>query len=373
MNEATVVNLALTIRVLLVGSILLILPHITRKGLLFGVYVGEDVAKGQSGRKLLKSWRRRCLLTMLLSLVIGLSISLAGAPLAGNFTGTAVLLLVALVVYLQVHSKARKLVTPIAEGQAEIAVASLEVRSTKGAGFAKLALAICIGAGLVTVAYAVVAYFEMPSMVPTLTNSDVLNEKSIITFIIAPLFNLVLNPFLALIAVLTTGAKRSMRGGSGGRSQEAQDAFRVAFANLVSAFVLLNCAFWTLNSVQIVRIGLSETDSIGLAISMGLAAGVVIVASAIGIIWVIKKYGQGGALRESGSVDERLTGSLADNSHWLMGMFYYNADDPSMMIEKRFGFGYSFNYGNRKAQLLVGTVLALLAGLSALALVGALT
>jgi len=373
MSEATVVNLFLMVRVLIVGGVLLVIPHITRKGLLFGVYVGEDVVKGRPGRQLLQSWRHRCLLAMLLSLVIGLGISVAGAPVAGNLTGTAVLLLVALILYVQVHSKARKLVTPTAEGQAEIAVASLEIRSTKGAGFAKLALAICIVTGLVAVAYAVVAYFEMPGMVPTISDSRVMDEKSIITFIIAPLFNLVLSPFFALIAVLTVGAKRSMRGGTGGHSKKAQDAFRVAWTKLVSVFALLLCALLTLLSVQIVRIGLSETDSIGAIVSGGVGAGVFAVASATGVIWLMKRYGQGGALRETGSVEERLTGSLADNSHWLMGLFYYNADDPSMMIENRFGFGYSFNYGNRKAQLIALTVLALLVGLSVLALIGGMT
>lgn len=370
MNETILVNVFLTIRVLIVGSILLVIPHITRKGLLFGVYVGEDVAKGRPGRQLLQSWRYRCLLAMLLSLVIGLGISVAGAPVAGNLTGTAVLLLVAFILYLQVHSKAGSLVTPTAEGQAEMAVASLEIRSTKEAGFAKLALAICVGVGLGAVAYAVVSYFKMPSMVPVMADSDGMHEKSIITFIITPLFNLVISPFFALIAVLTAGAKRSMRGGSGGHSKEAQDAFRVAYTNLVSTAALLVCAFLTVLSVQIVRIGLSEIHPIVAIVSVGVAAGVVVVASAIGLIWIIKRHGQGGALRESGSVEERLTGSLADNSHWLMGLFYYYAKDPSMMIENRFGFGYSFNYGNWKARVIVLTVLALLVGLCVLALVG---
>ena len=373
MSEATVVNLFLMVRVLIVGAILLVIPHITRKGLLFGVYVGEDVVKGQPGRQLLRSWRHRCLLAMLLSLVIGLGISVAGAPVAGNLTGTAVLLLAALILYLQVYSKARNLVTPTAEGQAVIAVASLEIRSTREAGFAKLAFAICIGTGLVAVAYAVVAYFEMPGMVPTMADSDVLGEKSIITFIIIPLLNLAVSPFLALVAVMTAGAKTTLRGGSGGHSKEAQDAFRVAYTNLVSGAALLFCAFLTLLSVQIVRIGLSEIELIHAIVSVGVAAGVLVVASATGVIWVVKRYGQGGAFRESGSVEERLTGSLADNSHWLMGLFYYNTDDPSMMIEKRFGVGYSFNYGNRKAQLMLLTVLALWVGLSVLALVGGMT
>ena len=84
MDETILVNVFLMIRVLIVGSILLVIPHITRKGLLFGVYVGEDVVKGRPGRQLLQSWRHSCLLAMLLSLVIGLGISVAGAPVVEN-------------------------------------------------------------------------------------------------------------------------------------------------------------------------------------------------------------------------------------------------------------------------------------------------
>lgn len=48
MTETVVVELFLTLRVFLVGGILLILPRITRKGLLFGVYVGEEVVEGEA-------------------------------------------------------------------------------------------------------------------------------------------------------------------------------------------------------------------------------------------------------------------------------------------------------------------------------------
>ena len=32
---------------------------------------------------------------------------------------------------------------------------------------------------------------------------------------------------------------------------------------------------------------------------------------------------------------------------WKLGMFYYNPDDPALMVEKRFGIGYTLNFGNR--------------------------
>ncbi len=66
MGEAIVVNLALTFRVLIVGGFLLLLPRITRKGLLFGTYVGEASADRDAARMILGDWSRGCVFMMLL-------------------------------------------------------------------------------------------------------------------------------------------------------------------------------------------------------------------------------------------------------------------------------------------------------------------
>ena len=60
MDESIVVILALTFRVFLVGGFLLILPKITRKGLLFGTYVGEASTDREAARLLLRDWSRGC-------------------------------------------------------------------------------------------------------------------------------------------------------------------------------------------------------------------------------------------------------------------------------------------------------------------------
>ena len=51
-------------------------------------------------------------------------------------------------------------------------------------------------------------------------------------------------------------------------------------------------------------------------------------------------------------------GDQAPDSCWKLGMIYYNPADPSMFIPKRFGVGYTFNFGNRWTWLLFGGVLA---------------
>ena len=228
---------------------------------------------------------------------------------------------------------------------------------------AKLALGLCLLFSFAAFVYAMVSYEGLWS------------DRSFIAVMFVPSLNLIFSPFLALLALLTAHAKRSVRGGSGGRSVEAQDAFRASIANVISWLALLICAFMTILSVQIVRIRLSGTSSLGggFWLMEGVMAGIVVVFALFNLIRILKRYGQGGALIERGSVDTPLTDGLADNVHWVWGLFYVDRDDPSIMVEKRFGIGYTFNYGNRRAVLLVATYLLLFLGLIALGLFGTLT
>ncbi len=366
MTEAMFVNLFLTLRVLIVGGLLLILPRIIRKGLLFGVYVGEEVAVGSAGQRLVRSWRQGCVFVMALSLAIGYGISMAGRPVTGNLTGTAVLLCSALVLYLYIYSKARKLVSPNATLQASKAVASLEKRNPKEAGFAKFSLAICLIAALANIVYAAISYRALPGL--NFTEANALVDKSIFVFLFFPYLNLVISPLFARLALLTAGAKHALRDGSDSHSLEAQNAFRALNVKALSWIALLSCAFLTMLSVQFIRARLAEIESFGAAVWW--LAGALFVCIAAFLIWIIKGYGQGGSFREHGSAQTPLTGSLADNEHWVLGLFYFDRNDPAMMVEKRFGFGYGLNYGNRNAMLVAVLFLALFAGLITLAILG---
>ena len=39
-------------------------------------------------------------------------------------------------------------------------------------------------------------------------------------------------------------------------------------------------------------------------------------------------------------------------------MFYVNANDPALMVEKRFGIGYTLNFGRPGAWFLAAAILA---------------
>ena len=65
-----------------------------------------------------------------------------------------------------------------------------------------------------------------------------------------------------------------------------------------------------------------------------------------------------------------LTDDLADNRRCVLGVFYVNRDDPSFFVEKRFGLGYTINFGN---PLAVVFLVLFLAAIAAITEIGILT
>ena len=348
MGEVIVVNLFLLVRVFLVGGIFLMFPRITRRGLFFGVYVGEEFADGDVPRAVLRSWDRGCGIVMAAALLVGLVGTLAGSAVAGNLTGTAVLLLGLTGLYFRSYSKVKSLRRPNVARQAGRARAVLQAGNPKGETFAKITLVICLLVSLATLTYAYLSYPGMGERMPTLWSliggSEGTTETSYLTILYAPGWNLVIAPLFAVLALMISTAKRSLRDGPGNRSAEAQEAFRSTNVYIFSGMALLYLVLLTTLSLQVVRIGRGEASSLGAGL-FGFMI-VMIVLMGTGLFVLIKGLGQGGSRLERGSEEGALSGGLADNDRWVGGLFYVNPDDPSIMVESRFGVGYAMNWGS---------------------------
>ena len=49
-----------------------------------------------------------------------------------------------------------------------------------------------------------------------------------------------------------------------------------------------------------------------------------------------------------------------DEQYWPGEIFYNNPDDPALFVPKRFGFGWTLNFGHPQAKLFLITLLVLL-------------
>jgi uncharacterized membrane protein len=75
-----------------------------------------------------------------------------------------------------------------------------------------------------------------------------------------------------------------------------------------------------------------------------------ILAVAAGFLWPIISISQEPGSGSDGTPDEC----------WKLGQIYYNPNDPALMVEKRFGVGYTINLGNRASWLLIALLLLII-------------
>jgi len=87
---------------------------------------------------------------------------------------------------------------------------------------------------------------------------------------------------------------------------------------------------------------------------------VIIAVILVGSIVLSVKLGQGGSRIKQNDAQAKTVVEVSDlDKHWKLGIFYVNRNDPAIFIEKRFGVGWSINYGNPLAWLIVIGILVI--------------
>jgi uncharacterized membrane protein len=347
----------------IMAGLCFLIPAITRRGLLFGVYVGEQIGGGEQARRITRSSYRGLACWWVGGLgaaaIVGpLFHHLLAAPVA-----VSVLSLGYLVEYLRAYCRARRLAP---EAGPPAAVAFLAAEPSGTILLPSLALALGLAGGVSAVGYAWVHYSEHPDRVPThfgITGEpDAWRPRSFFTVMLTPILTVTLGPGLAGVAFLIGRAKRAVRYPDHGESFRAQQRFRLVMSRFMALVSILTTAMLSVLSVSAVRVGLGAAQALPPTMPV-LAAGLVIGALG-GTLYIALRYGQGGSRLERAAAEAPLTDGLADNRRWVLGMFYVNRDDPSYLIEHRSGLGYTINFGNWKAVALVVGFVALVLGIA---------
>ncbi len=80
------------------------------------------------------------------------------------------------------------------------------------------------------------------------------------------------------------------------------------------------------------------------------------------VIFVLARLGQGGSRMPAGN-DARVAhsavpvGDRTPDRYWKLGIFYFNPDDSAVLVEKRFGLGYSLNFARPMAWIIAFLIL----------------
>lgn len=332
---------------LTIGGLFFAYPRIARRGLLFGVYVGEQKWESAEAQRVVHGWETGIAISTAVTLIMGIAAFLMSAAPVLMIAAMLLLPVAGVGLYLRAYFRARVLGVA---GAPPAAVAFLTA-GERSSRLPILVLAAGVLGGIIALAYCADQYANLPDVVPTHFGPsglpDAWRPKSFWTVMLMPLMTLILSAGMGGVVYFTSTAKRALRYPHVQLSAQAQHTFRRAVTRFLSAVSLLVTFMLTAGSIASVRVGLGLAPglppwTLGIAIALGITA-------LGGTVWLVWRYGQGGARLERGAGDAPLTDGLADNRNWVLGMFYYNRDDPSIFVERRFGFGYTINFGNWKA------------------------
>ncbi len=151
-----------------------------------------------------------------------------------------------------------------------------------------------------------------------------------------------LEVMLTGLAVLTAHSKAL--------PDRADDVFRRRGLRYLYAVKVLTLTLLGGTAAWVAHAALASHAQSTWVLSASLVFTVVIIL--LGLVIAVRT-GQGGARLPNASPSDR----LADR-YWRFGVLYVNRDDPALIVERRYGFGWTLNFGNPLSWLVVAGLVA---------------
>ena len=208
---------------------------------------------------------------------------------------------------------------------------------------------------LISIGVTMFFYDRIPNEFPIHWNSqNVPNrfvEKSPLSVMMMPAIQLLMIPVMSFSHYSFTKSKQKLLSSYPQLTSKQSKKFRRAWS-----------IYFLVTSVALqLLLMLTNFFSLFFAYDEGLGwMGIVIGVFVFGIvgysIFLTWKYGQGGEKLVYSQIKE-LSDDLTEvdeEKYWKWGVFYYNPEDPTIFVEKRFGIGSTFNMARWQTWLAIG-------------------
>ena len=321
------------------------IPRFTRPDLYFAVTVAPEFRDSRQGRFILRRYRQR------LIAVSALTLGLLGAlALTRAFPLTPLALLLQLAALFAVFYRARRLVLPHALAPTSVREALIGKPNRRVPGGWVIAsgpfalLFACAG-------YLCVHWRQIPVRLVLHWGADGQPDRWAargLGTVFLPL--LIAAVVLLAMTLFLYGIAHWLRPIYAGGLQGAHESRfrRTTSIMLLAVEYCIAVLFSWLAARPLLPASLQRPPA-ALAILPGLIA----VAVAAILMWL----GQGGNRIPSPQRPEpdstTPVGDRTDDRFWKLGVFYFNRDDPSVMVEKRFGIGYTLNFAHPVAWVII--------------------
>ncbi len=350
---------------ILLTAFALITPRATRAQLLFGVQVDLQTVPTDLASKLRRRWT---IGVLAIGLFVAFLAWLTSASVSLHWLITEVV--VCLAAQFGLYLWMRRSALPYAAAPSDLRPVELPLLRYQDIVPRALEI-IPLSLLIVMILTSAVYYPALPATVPThfgfTGQPDQWAPKSPMFFAVMLLPAILLYTLFTAISVWTPRSSRLATSPSLRQSLDARRRFVVWLTWYLFVIKVLTLAMLTLTQLGMIAVALNwRMNPMRLAMPFSILLLLVAVG---GAVYFALRLGQGGS-RALRAAKEKLEGAAADESHWRLGIFYYNPEDPSLFVEKRFGVGFTINFGNRKSWLFIGLTVALVVTAAVFALAG---
>ncbi|SET65978.1 Uncharacterized membrane protein [Natronincola peptidivorans] len=343
------------------------MPNFTKKTLLFGVVIPADAISNEEVKKIEKDYKRNYGISVVITSILINIISIKMQSVDLLSIGILIMLIIMSANYVYMHNKAKALKQEKDWTVNKRQVVVVDTSHSYNKSYPSVHwFWLPIGIVALTLFFTMIRYPYLPEKIPT--NFDFAGEavnysdKGFFSVFGLPLQQIGMTAMFYFIYRLIKRVKpniQASRPKASSKQNQIAKGYWVMY--LLGTLVVLNLNFGyiQLNVLQMIN----PTAAVNLLV-YGLATAIPI----IGVIIVAMKTGQSGSRIKVEDVDEEYPNVIDrdDDGFWKWGLYYYNPDDPSLFIEKRFGIGWTINCGRPIGMaILIFAILAILAALIA--------
>lgn len=344
--------------ILLIGYFM---PNFVKKTLLFGIVIPEEVSTSEEVLRLQKAYKRNYALSAVtISIILNLIAIKTQSVNLLNF-GIFILLAIMTVNYLYAHNKAKLLKNEKGwtQNKKQVVIVNTSHRYNQKYVTPNW-FWISVGIVAFTIVFTIDQYPYLPNQIPihfdlygNITNYT---NKSFLSVFGLPFTQIGMTAMLYIIYRIIQRARPSIQASrpkASLKQNQIAKRYWAIYIIVVSVIINLQFAYIQLSILQVI-----DSKSI---VSL-LVHGISIAIPMIGAILVAIKTGQSGSRIKVDDEDEISNNVIDrdDDRFWKWGMFYYNPDDPSLHVEKRFGIGWTINFGRPAGMAIIIVILIII-------------
>jgi uncharacterized membrane protein len=319
---------------MIVGAISMWLtPLLSRRGIFFGVTVSPEFHETADAKRILWDYRK---LTFG-GTVIAMAGLWAAVPFARGMLWLIMFFgswLVQFAAAVAAFASANNRVRPFSKPQRRSRTASLEPRTrTLPGGWIPL-----VAPMILVIVASLLLFARRHAMTPEAFRGS-------FSSLLVPFF---LDALTIVIAYL--GVYRTRQIHTSDVESRKDNRFRLGY------FSLLVFAYFS----TLFQIGMAFLTLKPLNPETGVAVFIMIVVLALGLMTfaLTSQFSAAHRLPLAGDSADVALGDSTPDECWKWGIVYYNRDDPAFLVEKRVGFGWTLNYGNKWSWVLSFGLLA---------------